>query len=367
MYKLDANDIVGTTFFTINKIREYKNGGDMLILYFSYIEQSRIQQTNITRSLDAFMEKKLSWGIKRIRSAKEWLKELWLIDVIQGKDKEGKFETKYIKTNFLINEQKIRTNSVTYEMNCDLPESAVERPTVSPSDGQSTTNALSIKKKCLKNGKEKGVIILPPWQTEKKSSEKNDILSEEISEFRDVGKEATQTWHLKKNISNNGVTLWEDLDAWVSYWLLSPNIVPTIEELARVVLWFGKNLTWYEVCNAEPFLRNIEKSMASGYKFEHLIKAMWRNQHNQYTMGLKPWYTFHWNIKMLFDKYKEYIQRGVDTQVDIAPTQAELNLLQKIKFLLPNRDENANFWRTTTAEFSSDEINRRAERILFGN
>ena len=70
MHKIEANEIVGTTFYTINKIRECKNGGDMLILYFAYIEQSRMQQTNQTRSLDIFMQQKMGWGKDKFRNAK---------------------------------------------------------------------------------------------------------------------------------------------------------------------------------------------------------------------------------------------------------------------------------------------------------
>ena len=86
MRKLPANEIVWTTFYTIHKIWEYKNWWNMLLLYFAYIEQSRIQETNQSRSLDVFMMKKLWWNKTKFYKCKKWLKELWLIDVIQSRD-----------------------------------------------------------------------------------------------------------------------------------------------------------------------------------------------------------------------------------------------------------------------------------------
>jgi hypothetical protein len=53
--------------------------------------------------------------------------------------------TCYVRTNFIINEQKIRNSQITYEIQ-ELPPQSEK-----PHCGKSSTNALSNKTKCLKN------------------------------------------------------------------------------------------------------------------------------------------------------------------------------------------------------------------------
>ena len=145
MHKMEANEIVGTTFYTIHKITAQKNWESALCLYFAYIEQSRIQESNRTRSLDKFMMKKLWRGNTKLLNAKKVLKNLWLIDQIQVRDKDWKIQTVYVKTNYIIDEQKVRQNNIIHEIQVSPPQ---------PSKrvyGEQETNALSIKDKCLKN------------------------------------------------------------------------------------------------------------------------------------------------------------------------------------------------------------------------
>lgn len=55
----------------------------------------------------------------------------------------GRMQTQYIRVNYLIDEQKVRTNSITYEIQAN-------QLTEKSADGETTTNALSTKDKCLK-------------------------------------------------------------------------------------------------------------------------------------------------------------------------------------------------------------------------
>lgn len=173
MHKIWSDEIVGTTFYTINKIRELKNWWDVLILYFSYIEQSRIQETNRSWSLDTFMQEKMGWGKERFYNVKNELKKLWLIDVIQVRDTNWVIQTWYVKTNFLINEEKIRTSWITYEIDSTLL--GTQTPG-NPDSGKQDTNALSTKNKCLK--KEEKIILPPPPKKEKYTYEEFKELNE---------------------------------------------------------------------------------------------------------------------------------------------------------------------------------------------
>jgi len=153
MHKLSTDEIVWTTFFTVKRIREYRNWWDMLLLYFAYMEQSRIQQTNKSFSLDVFMVKKMGRWKDRFRKAKRNIKELWLIDTIQSR-KNWKISAWYVRANFLINEDKVIKHVIDYEVN-NLPVETSRTPENKnlglPESGKQETNAWSNKDKCLKN------------------------------------------------------------------------------------------------------------------------------------------------------------------------------------------------------------------------
>ena len=124
MHVLDANEIFWMTFYTYDRIIE--EGGnywpDALALYIKLIKQTRIQQTNQTYSLDSFLENWLGWGYKRLKNAKNVLKSLGLIDNLDIRDKSGKITWHYVRVNFLINENKVRTSSTTYNLTTTAPE-----------------------------------------------------------------------------------------------------------------------------------------------------------------------------------------------------------------------------------------------------
>lgn len=111
---MDSEQIVWTTFYTIDKLMEHKNWPDALALYFKYIKQSRIQKTNQSWSLDVFMAKWLWRGSSRLKNAKALLKKLWLIEVIQSRWLNGKIATRYVKTNFIIDETKVKQFTIEY-------------------------------------------------------------------------------------------------------------------------------------------------------------------------------------------------------------------------------------------------------------
>ena len=98
---------------------------DALALYIKLIKQTRIQQTNQTYSLDSFLENWLWWWYKRLKNAKNVLKSLGLIDNLDIRDKSGKIAWHYVRVNFLINENKVRTSSTTYNLTTTAPEPVV--------------------------------------------------------------------------------------------------------------------------------------------------------------------------------------------------------------------------------------------------
>ena len=132
MSHLPANEIVWTTFYTIDKILwSGKNWPDALALYFKYIEQSRIQSNNITYSLDFFMAKKMSWNIKTFYKVKKILQSLWLIDTISKTSEDWKKESWYVRVNFVIDENKVRNSIIDYDITTTLPKNgSIDRKSV---------------------------------------------------------------------------------------------------------------------------------------------------------------------------------------------------------------------------------------------
>ena len=109
MVYADVNEYVGTTFYTIDRIREcwWKMAGDALILYFEYIKKWRIDWTNQPRATDKYMMNWLKWGRSKFLAAKTTLKELWLIDIIPWRWDWGLMTKWYTKVNFIVPEEKI--------------------------------------------------------------------------------------------------------------------------------------------------------------------------------------------------------------------------------------------------------------------
>lgn len=115
MHVLDANGIFWMTFYTVDRILESGNS-DALALYIKYMKQSRMQNTSKTLSLDEFMRKWMWWWHNRFYKAKKILKELWLIDVIKTMWPDWKFIDNFVRVNYLIDENRIRTLGTTYEL-----------------------------------------------------------------------------------------------------------------------------------------------------------------------------------------------------------------------------------------------------------
>jgi len=99
---IDIDGLVSTTHNTVNRLFEYKNGGDALMLYFRYIQQRKQQQNNQTYSADIFMIKATGWGRDKFYKVKKILVDLKFIETIQRFDEQGKMAGSYVKVNFII-------------------------------------------------------------------------------------------------------------------------------------------------------------------------------------------------------------------------------------------------------------------------
>ncbi len=143
MHVIDANEIFWTTFYTFDRVMEiwWKNWPDAFALYIKLLKQSRIQETNQTKSLNTFLKEWFGWWDERLKKARWVLKRLGLIDDVVVRDELWKMVGHYVRVNYIINENKIRNSCNTY----DVSTSGLNHDVAKPMCGQTDTNALSIK------------------------------------------------------------------------------------------------------------------------------------------------------------------------------------------------------------------------------
>ena len=149
MHVLDANELFWITSYTYDRIMEvwWKQWPDAFALYFKLMKQARIQQTNQTYTLNSFLKDGMWWWTDRLRNAKNILKNLWLVDDVNVQDKKWKIIGHYVRVNYLIDEEKIRTAGITYNVStCWLWPQMDENHQWTPATcGWTATNALSTK------------------------------------------------------------------------------------------------------------------------------------------------------------------------------------------------------------------------------
>ena len=297
MHVLDVNEIFWVTFYTFDRIMElwWKNWPDAYALYTKLVKQSRIQQTNQTKSLNAFLREWLGWWDERLKKARHVLKQLWLIDDIVVRDKLWKISWHYVRVNFLINENKVRNTCMTY----DLSTEALNQDMANPTSGQTDTNALSTKyinalstkhKICPENvknadisrynvgfdpdnSKERKEKVAP--KEKKESSIPN--YSEEFEEFWKLY--PAPSWRWSKKDSRKKWNSWNNED-------IDKIKLKILEECVYVKSW-KKERQW--VCALEKFLENnrwvdvdIEWLVNTYMKYTWDIKKKWLDLMKEY-------------------------------------------------------------------------------------
>lgn len=89
------------------------------------------------------MREWLWWGDKRVKAAKKILRELWLIDDVIIKDEKWIIVGHYVRVNYSIDENDVRTAGSTYNLSIGV----VQHPMVASTDGWMNTNTLNITNK----------------------------------------------------------------------------------------------------------------------------------------------------------------------------------------------------------------------------
>lgn len=265
MHVLDANEIFWMTFYTYDRIIE--EGGnywpDALALYIKLIKQTRIQQTNQTYSLDSFLENWLWWGYKRLKNAKNVLKSLGLIDYIDIRDKNGKIAWHYVRVNFLINENKVRTSSTTYNLTTTYSEPVVAENQKWSNEhkclNNTNINALNTKKEINNN-------LENLWNWELVSYPINELKEKEKSSAKKEKEITTEINNLISQIKEMCDVLWvaynKDMERQFAkhiltakeYWEFCEKIWQTRVEFALNVLKVSVWINYYRGALSWPKL-----------------------------------------------------------------------------------------------------------------
>ena len=153
-----ADDLVILNRATIETLYRLDNCVDCLALYLFYYKTAKWQKTNTIKANDAYVQKSLKWGTKKIRATKETLKENGLINLVQRRDK-GKIVGWFVEISYIVTKRNIEDVKVRIEdindtkcsniniSNQNAPKSQVAQVT----SGSQETNALKINNKCLNN------------------------------------------------------------------------------------------------------------------------------------------------------------------------------------------------------------------------
>ena len=153
-----ADDLVILNRATIETLYRLDNCVDCLALYLFYYKTAKWQKTNTIKANDAYVQKSLKWGTKKIRATKETLKENGLINLVQRRDK-GKIVGWFVEISYIVTKRNIEDVKVRIEdindtkcsniniSNQNAPKSQVAQVT----SGFQETNALKINNKCLNN------------------------------------------------------------------------------------------------------------------------------------------------------------------------------------------------------------------------
>lgn len=270
MHVLDVNEIFWITFYTYDKIMElwWKNWPDAYALYTKLVKQSRIQQTNQTKSLNAFLREWLGRWDERLKKARWVLKQLWLIDDIIVRDNLGKISGHYVRVNFLINENKVRNACMTY----DLSTEALNQGLAKPTSGQTDTNALSTK-------------YINAWSIKLKDSSSSD--SNESSSEEDTK---------SNSLNSKNETGESDVCARVA----------TYEDIQEVITDDS-----YRVAN-NKLLKCIIKMCDLWYKLEKKEKDIkklvdWIKEKAEiYNIKNPDWTIAQWTMLQIFDQWYEH-------------------------------------------------------------
>jgi hypothetical protein len=90
----------------VDSLRKEEKHEDLLALYTFYYGMAKKQQTTQIWATTSFAAKGMKWTEERVRKTKKKLKELGLIEDLQGKKEDGSFGKRYIRVFYRIDTQR---------------------------------------------------------------------------------------------------------------------------------------------------------------------------------------------------------------------------------------------------------------------
>ena len=307
MHVLDVNEIFWATFYTYDRIMEVwgKNWPDAFALYVKYLKQSRIQETNQTKTLNAFLREWLWRWDKRVKNARAILKELWLIDDIVIRDELGKMRGHYVRVNYLINENKVRNACSTYSLSTTAPDHDVE----SARCGWMDTNALSTKYINAWSTKNKIMCDECMWEDtqleqkerKEKSCEKKKRKKVEYTEdFEEIRKVYPQNWWEKQKI----FPLWQEYDddrkEKLLFWAKTVKLQKMtwwkyVQRMDRWMEWYSSWNEFEKLCEVKRTIDNLEDDELKKKCWHELRIMFWDEMNRKVAFATVKKIEFDWH------------------------------------------------------------------------
>lgn len=121
---------------------------EMIGLWMFYAYTAKWQETNQPRATVSFVMKATGWGRDKIRDLRNSLKELGLIEDVQGRGEDGVLRERYVRVKFLTK------GTVLLETSSTDTVPLISRATAEPCYGKHGGKMLKdSKKKCFNNSK----------------------------------------------------------------------------------------------------------------------------------------------------------------------------------------------------------------------
>lgn len=97
-----SNELFIINQITVDRIFSSDNPADNFSLYSFYYKTAKWQKSTLARATDSYVMDCLKWGKERLKKAKDSLKEMGLIQVIQKRD-DNRISGWFIKVNYIPN------------------------------------------------------------------------------------------------------------------------------------------------------------------------------------------------------------------------------------------------------------------------
>ena len=174
MEDLELRDIADNLFIlnkiTVDRLFTCENPGDAFALYCFYYRQAKWKKTDTIEATNTFVKNGLHWGIDRINKAKNILKNLGLIEIMQRKE-NGMITKWLVRIHYIVSNNKLNIKVENLKDNQNTSNPLVDRTT----SGFQETNNNNIDNKLKNNNIDNNINNNNAPENSNSQNEQNSI------------------------------------------------------------------------------------------------------------------------------------------------------------------------------------------------